>query len=51
MKSSLFFSDAHLSVEQKVKNVLNASPEFLSARTAKSPRAVGDAVQDILEAI
>lgn len=48
MKSPIFFSDARIMIEQKVQEVLNTSPEFLSTRTAKSPRAVGDAVQEIL---
>jgi hypothetical protein len=48
MKSPLFFSDAYHSIEQKVMDTLNSSPEFLSVRTAKSPRAVGDSVQELL---
>lgn len=48
MKSPIFFTEAYKNVEAKVIHVLNASPEFLSTRTAKSPRAVGDAVQEIL---
>lgn len=48
MKSPIFFTEAYKDIEAKVIEVLNASPEFLSARTAKSPRAVGDAVQEIL---
>lgn len=48
MKSPIFLSEAYRDIEAKVIEVLNASSEFLSARTAQSPRAVGDAVQEIL---
>src|SRR3990167_3114229 len=35
-------------IEKKIIKFLNAQPEFLSDRTAESPRAVGDAIENIL---
>lgn len=37
MKSPIFFTEEYKNIESKVIEVLNTSPEFLSARTAKSP--------------
>ena len=48
MKSTLFYSDRYLAVQEQVKNFLNQQEEFLSGSTAQSTRAVGDAIQDIL---
>jgi hypothetical protein len=48
MLSSLFYSDTHEAVETRIKAFLNEQKEFLSGSTVKSPRAVGDAIQDIL---
>lgn len=48
MKSTLFGSDRFLVVQNKVKEFLNQQDEFLSGSTARSPRAVGDAIQEIL---
>ena len=48
MKSQLFYSDEHEAVEYRIKRFLNEQNEFLSGSTVKSPRAVGDAIQDIL---
>ena len=48
MKSTLFDSDRYLAVQNKVKDFLNEQQEFLSGSTARSPRAVGDAIQEIL---
>lgn len=47
-RSKIFYSDAYKKLEQKILEVLNSQPDFLSASSANSPRAVGDAVQDIL---
>lgn len=47
-KSQLFLSDEYLTAQTKIKEFLNAQEQFLSGKTAKSPRAVGDAIQDIL---
>ena len=48
MKSSLFYTDEYMKVEQRVVDYLNASRGYLSTNTIKSTRAVGDAIQDIL---
>ncbi|HDP35783.1 MAG TPA: hypothetical protein ENN29_11820 [Candidatus Hydrogenedentes bacterium] len=48
MKSSFFYEGRHRGVAKKIKAFLNAAPEFLSAQTAGSPRAVGDAVQALI---
>lgn len=48
MKSTLFGSDRYLVVQNKVKEFLNQHEEFLSGSTARSTRAVGDAIQEIL---
>jgi len=48
LKSSLFYTDKYKRVERRIKNFLNKQADFLSPSTAKSPRAVGDAAQDIL---
>ena len=48
MKSKLFYSSAYKEIEAKVKKFLNRQKSFLSKSTAQSPRAVGDAIQEIL---
>jgi len=48
IKSALFFSDRYLTVQTQVKDFLNKQEDFLSASTAKSTRAAGDAIQEIL---
>lgn len=48
MKSKLFYSDQYEAVEERIKTFLNEQEDFLSGSTVNSPRAVGDAIQDIL---
>lgn len=48
MKSQLFYTDQYEKTQRKIKRFLNAQKEFLSGSTAKSTRAAGDAIQDIL---
>ena len=48
MKSQLFYSDQYATVQDQIKDFLNGQNQFLSGSTAKSTRAVGDAIQDIL---
>jgi len=48
MNSKIFYSDQHEGIEERIKTFLNEQREFLSGSTVKSPRAVGDAIQDIL---
>lgn len=47
-KNNIFYTHAYKKLEQKILEVLNSQPDFLSVSSANSPRAVGDAVQDIL---
>lgn len=48
MRSKLFYSGQYRQIEAKIKKMLNAQPAFLSTRTAASPRATGDAIEEIL---
>lgn len=47
-KSSIFYTSQYRRVEQAIKKFLNEHGEFLSVGTANSPRAVGDAIQEVL---
>lgn len=47
-KSKIFYTGAYKQVEKKITGFLNAQADFLSPRTINSPRAVGDAVENIL---
>lgn len=48
MKSRIFYSTKFKLIEKAIVKLLNMQPDFLSAQTASSPRAVGDAIQTIL---
>ena len=48
MKSSLFSTDTYKKLPKKIKDFLNSQEEFLSDSTARSTRAVGDAIEDII---
>jgi hypothetical protein len=48
IRSSIFYSETYKEIERRIADFLNSQPEFLSARTAGSPRAVGDAIQNLL---
>jgi hypothetical protein len=48
MNSRIFFTDARKRIEGQVKDLINSSPDFLSKNTAQSPRAAGDAIQDLV---
>jgi hypothetical protein len=48
LKSKLFHAGQRLNLETSIKGFLNSQPAFLTAQTAQSPRAVGDAVQTLL---
>ena len=49
MKSKIFYSNRYKTIAQNIKIFINKQKDFLSERTADSPRAVGDAVQSLLE--
>lgn len=48
MKSSLFSTDTYMKLPRKIRDFLNSQEEFLSDSTARSTRAVGDAIEDII---
>jgi hypothetical protein len=48
LKSTLFQTDEHKLVAGRILDYLNSQRDFLSASTAKSTRAVGDAIQELL---
>jgi hypothetical protein len=47
-KSQIFYTTKYKSIEKAIVALLNSQPDFLSARTVASPRAVGDAIQTTL---
>lgn len=47
-KSQIFYSDKFGEVQEAIREFLNSQEDYLSASTANSPRAVGDAIQDVL---
>ena len=47
-QSRIFYTHHYQRIESAIIKLLNSQADFLSARTAESTRAVGDAVQDIL---
>lgn len=48
MKSTIFSTDRFQKIEQETKKFLNGHADFLSPSTARSTRAVGDAIEGIL---
>lgn len=49
MKSQIFYTDLRLQIEQSAIELLNSQEDYLSASTINSTRAVGDAIQILLE--
>jgi hypothetical protein len=49
MNSPLFEPKTREAIERKVRDLLNEQADFLSADTAESTRAAGDAIQSIIE--
>ncbi|OGJ21957.1 MAG: hypothetical protein A3J60_02195 [Candidatus Pacebacteria bacterium RIFCSPHIGHO2_02_FULL_46_9] len=49
MKTTIFQDKNRIEIEKKIKVFINGQSDFLSGRTASSPRAVGDAIQSILD--
>lgn len=47
-KSSIFYTGKHKEIAEKIKVFLNSQKDFLSERTQNSPRAVGDAIENII---
>lgn len=48
MKSQIFYTDRYKAIELEIARLLNSQPDYLSARSATSTRAAGDAIQSIL---
>ena len=48
VKSKLFYTEAFRSIEERIASFLNSEADFLSARTAASTRAAGDAIQNLI---
>ena len=48
MKSSFYYQGHHEQVAIAIKEHINSSGSFLSPQTARSPRAVGDALESIV---
>jgi len=47
-KSLIFHNDKYKKIAEKIKIFLNSQKDFLSVRTQNSPRAVGDAIENII---
>lgn len=50
MNSRLFHTLEYVGVQERVRDLINSSPDFLSSNTAQSPRAAGDAIENIIAA-
>ena len=48
IESKLFYTEAFRAIEERIASFLNSQGEFLSARSASSTRAAGDAIQDLV---
>jgi hypothetical protein len=48
LRSSFFYNGHHKELAHKLKDYINSVPEFLSAPTARSTRAAGDAVEGLI---
>ncbi len=48
MKSSFFYNGHYKELAGKLKDYINSMPEFLSAQTARSTRAAGDAIEGLI---
>lgn len=49
MRSQLFTTDKYSFVEKNVIELINFTPDIVNTRSMSSPRAVGDAIQALLE--
>jgi hypothetical protein len=47
-RQQIFYTKRYQRIEKAIVKLLNDQPDFLSARTASSPRAIGDAIQAVL---
>ena len=49
LSNSLFYTDAYKTIQDTTKNILNDQADYMTAQTARSTRAVGDAIEGILQ--
>ena len=47
-KSKIFYTNTYKELEKRIADFLNKQTDFLSPRTINSPRAVGDAIENII---
>lgn len=47
-KSKIFYTNSYHKIEKKIVDLINIQRDFLSARTIDSPRAVGDAIENLI---
>lgn len=47
-RSSIFYTNKYKEISERIKTFLNNQKDFLSVRTLNSPRAVGDAIENIV---
>lgn len=50
MRSRLFHTNDYVVVQERVRDLINGSPDVLSENTAQSPRAAGDAIERVVAA-
>jgi len=50
VKSRLFHTKDYVLIQDRVRDLINNSPDFLSKNTAQSPRAAGDAIENVVAA-
>jgi len=48
MRSSFFYGGYYKTVAKQLKEYINSAPDFLSAQTARSTRAAGDAIENLI---
>ncbi len=48
MKSRIFYTNAYSQIQSRIVSTLNSREDYLTANTAGSTRAVGDAIENIL---
>lgn len=48
MKSTFFYDGHYLNVADALRDYINSVPDFLSAQTARSTRAAGDAIENLV---
>ncbi|MBO1351212.1 MAG: hypothetical protein EBE86_029355 [Hormoscilla sp. GUM202] len=48
MKSNFFYGGHYQAVAASIEDYINSVPEFLSAQTARSTRAAGDAIEGLI---